>query len=243
VNNIEAYTSLARFDSFLYMLDKMEASWFADGREGRGRMLEIGSAAGYFLAASRARGWEATGIEPAAEISEWSRRYLHVPAETKFFEQVEAGDGSLDAVVATEVLEHVVDPLAMLRRVRRMLKPAGMVFLTTPNVECPTARPGGPTAGILAPLDHLNLFSARALEALLRKAGFAEVRVEADGPDGFQLQAYAFAETGGKAVAGRPTAADLGRELAGLREANRALRAELAEANRLLESLGTAAST
>lgn len=41
-------------------------------------------------------------------------------------------DASLDAIFCTEVLEHVTDPVAVIREFRRLLKPGGMLFLTAP---------------------------------------------------------------------------------------------------------------
>jgi SAM-dependent methyltransferase len=202
-------------------------------------LLEIGSAAGYFLACAKVRGWDVTGIEPAATIAEWSRRYLHVPVHTGFYEQFEIADAALDAVVAIEVLEHVLDPLALARRIRRQLRPTGMLFLTTPNVECPDSRPGGPGSGILAPLDHLNLFSPGSLEEMLRRAGFGAVRVETDGPNGFQLQAYAHVTS--DAAPARRGVADLERALAERDALNEELAARLMAAEReihLLQSSG-----
>jgi SAM-dependent methyltransferase len=41
-------------------------------------------------------------------------------------------DASLDAIVCTEVIEHVVDPVAVLAEFSRLLKPGGKLFLTAP---------------------------------------------------------------------------------------------------------------
>jgi SAM-dependent methyltransferase len=190
VNDVDAYTGVVQVEAFLYVLGRVEEEWFNAGRPGRGRLLELGSAAGYFLSVARARGWSVQGIEPAVAISEWSRRYLQVPVQTGFFEQVPLPDGSQEVVVAIEVLEHVLDPDELVRTIHRWLSPEGMVFLTTPNVDSPLYFPPGPTTGILVPLDHLNLFSVDTLRRLVERAGFVDVRVETAGPDGLQLQVF-----------------------------------------------------
>ena len=57
-------------------------------------------------------------------------------------------DGSVDAVVMLDVLEHVPEPRAVLTEVRRVLRPGGVVVLSVPH------------RGLLAPLDSLNVYPA-----------------------------------------------------------------------------------
>ncbi|MBS2039503.1 methyltransferase domain-containing protein [bacterium] len=47
--------------------------------------------------------------------------------------RIEVEDGSYDVVFAMEVLEHTLDPLYMLREINRVLRPGGLVVITTPN--------------------------------------------------------------------------------------------------------------
>lgn len=77
---------------------------------------------------------------------------------------------SVEVALATEVLEHCRDPLALLREARRVLKPSGRLFVTTP---------------FLWPLHCVPFDEARytpfALERLLKEAGFVDVRIRALG--------------------------------------------------------------
>lgn len=50
------------------------------------------------------------------------------------------GVNSFDIVTAIEVIEHLESPIGFLRNVRRLLSPAGVAVLTTPNVDCLPAR-------------------------------------------------------------------------------------------------------
>ncbi|NLU69235.1 class I SAM-dependent methyltransferase [Streptomyces sp. HNM0574] len=102
-------------------------------------------------------------------------------------------DGSADAVVLSEVIEHLVDPDAALDELRRVLRPGGHLLLSTPNLAawynralllCGTqpvfsevslrgihGRPGSQVVG------HLRLYTAAALRSLLPATGFTDVRL------------------------------------------------------------------
>ena len=77
-----------------------------------------------------------------------------------------------DVVLSSHVLEHVYDPVAMLRECRRVLKPRGRLVLATPNLDswghCTYRR----NWVALDPPRHLHIFTPRALLAALAKAGF-----------------------------------------------------------------------
>lgn len=102
-------------------------------------------------------------------------------------------DGCADAVLFSEVVEHLVDPDGALDELRRVLRPGGHLMLSTPNLAAwynrafllagrqPVfsevslrgihGRPGTEVVG------HLRLFTARALRSFLRSAGFEDVRI------------------------------------------------------------------
>jgi SAM-dependent methyltransferase len=60
-------------------------------------------------------------------------RDLAVPSLT--IDELETAEGSFDVVTAIEVLEHVIEPLSVLERIRRALRPGGLLFLTTGNAH------------------------------------------------------------------------------------------------------------
>ena len=85
-------------------------------------------------------------------------------------EDLDALDGTCDVVTAIEVLEHLTDPMIVLRRIRRLLKPGGVFFYTTGN-----ARPFRGKIlswNYVLPEIHVSFFEPETLSVALREAGF-----------------------------------------------------------------------
>jgi SAM-dependent methyltransferase len=78
--------------------------------------------------------------------------------------------GSFDVVTSIEVLEHVPDPLDVLRRIRGMLKPGGLFFYSTGNAQ--PFRGRLKDWGYVRPDIHISFYEPSTLERALRLSGF-----------------------------------------------------------------------
>ncbi|MCL2190803.1 MAG: class I SAM-dependent methyltransferase [Treponema sp.] len=139
------------------------------------RVLDVGCATGALLAFLRGRGWRATGAEisPSAEYAR-QRRGLDVRRAT--VEDCAFPAASFDLVLASHLIEHLNRPGEFIREVARILSPGGYFLLTTPNIDGFQARLfGGRWRAAI--FDHLYLFSARTLRAMLGDRGFATLGV------------------------------------------------------------------
>ncbi len=132
----------------------------------KGELLDVGPNVGTLLLLARERGWSGRGVELNAEAARLcrERRGLDVRAGT-----LEAGPfppQSFDAVVLSDVIEHLPDPLRALRAVRDLLRPGGACAISTPDISGWAAR-----ALQVKPEEHLYYFTPETLRALLAKAG------------------------------------------------------------------------
>jgi SAM-dependent methyltransferase len=80
-------------------------------------------------------------------------------------------DARFDVISMIEVLEHLPTPLETIRLVSRLLKPGGMLLLTTGNMDSPIARRQGINYRYCAPEIHVSLFTPRSLRRIYRRAG------------------------------------------------------------------------
>jgi len=77
-----------------------------------------------------------------------------------------------DLILMVEVLEHLLDPVDELKKIRELLSPGGKLVITTPNARGWRARIDGFKWREVQNPTHINLFSSRSLQAVLREAGY-----------------------------------------------------------------------
>jgi SAM-dependent methyltransferase len=138
---------------------------------GRGRLLDIGTAAGAFVAAAVKRGWDAEGCEPNRWLGEWGSRHYGIRIrQGSIFEQ-HYTDGTFDVVTLWDVIEHTPDPRAVLDRCRALLKPGGLLIVNYPDIGSWIARALGRRWLFLTSV-HLWYFDRATIARLLDAAGF-----------------------------------------------------------------------
>src|SRR6185312_306749 len=178
---IEGLETLRRVN-FELLLDRLERRLPLAGV----RALEVGPADGWFLEAAARRGVKISGIEPDPALAEDARaRGLSV--ETGFFPDDLKDQGPYGLIVFNDVLEHVPNPGAALRRTAALLAPGGLAAINLPSSGGALYRAAKlmDRLGYEAPLirlwqkglpsPHLSLFNARNLRRLAEDSGFEHV--------------------------------------------------------------------
>ena len=140
----------------------------------RGRLLDVGAAAGFFVAEAIRFGWEAEGIDIAPQVVEWGRRELHVPLQVGGVTAVEA-PGTFTVVTMWDYIEHSLDPVGELATSNELLADDGLVALSTGDSESLAARLSGSRWHLLTPRHHNFFFGAHTLGRLLERTGFEVV--------------------------------------------------------------------
>jgi 2-polyprenyl-3-methyl-5-hydroxy-6-metoxy-1,4-benzoquinol methylase len=149
----------------------------------RGRVLDVGCSVGFFLEAAKKDGWQTQGLEMSADSAEIARSKRGLEVEQGTLESASFAPASFDAVTVWDVIEHVTDPADAMMRMNRLLKPGGIVAMSTPNVDGIFPRWSLKVAQPLnywphpEPPYHLFQFSKRTIRRLLEQTGFEVVAI------------------------------------------------------------------
>jgi 2-polyprenyl-3-methyl-5-hydroxy-6-metoxy-1,4-benzoquinol methylase len=143
----------------------------------RRRLLDIGGGGGAFARLATEDGWQVTTLELNQESSKrLASQGLKVIV--KHLEMADLPSGGFDLISLWEVLEHLVDPGLTIREIRRLLAPGGLLLVLVPNVESLATRLLHEKSRTFGGHSHLNHFSPRTLESLLKKSGLAGLELE-----------------------------------------------------------------
>ncbi len=146
------------------------------------RLLEVGSGPGAFVGLLQAAGFEATGLEVQAWAVDLTRRWFQVPMLEGTLESQDLPAHTFDGILLLDVLEHLVDPVTVLRHAVRLLRPDGLLLIQTPEFPedqsfADLQNRQHPFLQMFIP-EHRFLFSRRAIQNLLAAVGLPWVQFE-----------------------------------------------------------------
>lgn len=141
-----------------------------------GRVLDLGSAHGGFVALLRWAGFEATGLELSPWVVEFAKETFRVPMLLGPVEKQQIERGTLDVIALLDVLEHLPDPTDTMRHCLSLLRPDGILVIQTPCL------PEGKTyedliahenrfKEMLQKKEHIYLFSRSSIHEFFHRLG------------------------------------------------------------------------
>lgn len=151
--------------------DVVKRAWGKNELRGA-RVLDLGCGSGGFLASMKEQGAMVTGVEPDEKAREAVRsRGIAVHAGTAEDVPAEVLAQQFDIIATRHVLEHCIDPLKVLRNVKRMLAPGGAYLCDVPNNSAVGLQRAGAAWHWLDVPRHINFFTRKSLGDAAQRAG------------------------------------------------------------------------
>lgn len=129
--------------------------------------FELGPGAFNLYKTFHNKGWKCYGIEPNS--------FIKAPGIKKKFNEINI---KADISVATDVLEHVNNPVVYLKNINSIMKKNGKIFLTFPHSQSFKSRYLKDKWSMVAPFGHVNFFSKISTAIMLKKSNFKLVLIK-----------------------------------------------------------------
>lgn len=155
-----------------------------------GKVLDIGTSTGTMLDVFKEAGWETWGVEPS-ESSVVAKEKGH-KITRGFFEDASLPKNYFDLVIMNHVLEHVKDPVMIMKKIYSLLKKGGLVYIDVPNAGGVSSKVLGDHWPYKLPEEHLQQFTRQNLSEVFKKANFEVIHFESR--SGLFEFAYPFSE-------------------------------------------------
>lgn len=155
----------------------------------KGLVLDVGCAMGFFMEEAENQGLQAYGIE----ISKYASSFIPEKFRNRVFQgSVEEfcqkrlklplfKNLSFDLIILSDIIEHVKDPVGILRCLRKTLSNDGIVIIQTGDSDSFWAKIMKKNWHFFAPPQHLYFFSKKTLEQVLNQAGYKVITVHKEG--------------------------------------------------------------
>lgn len=159
----EAEMLAARGQTYARIIEK-----FSDKK---GRMLDVGAAAGFLMKGFAAAGWHAAGIEPNEKMANFGRERLNLDVRQGAFESYSTTE-KFDLVSMIQVAAHFYDPRRAFEKAHELLDENGLLLIETWNRDSISARVFGQNWHEYSPPSVLQFFSEKGVTKFLGEIGF-----------------------------------------------------------------------
>jgi len=151
---------------------------------GNKKLLDIGCSCGYFIDVALENGYDAYGIEFSEVAISYAKPLtqkriiqgdINTLKQTATMNLIE--DTQFNIVTAFDIIEHTENPIEFLREIKTVLKPFGLLVLTTPDTGHFLRYIMKGYWPMIQPTQHFILFSKKSIKLALEKAGYKDISI------------------------------------------------------------------
>lgn len=140
----------------------------------KGKILDIGCAAGTFLELMDKKEWNCYGTD-ILDIRKNSVKKANITFLKGDFNDLDFKNNIFDVIYMSATFEHFSHPLKTLKKINSLLQPGGMIFISElPNINCLTYKKSHPKD---LPPFHLFYYKAKDIKKMLKTSGFKDIKI------------------------------------------------------------------
>lgn len=145
-----------------------------------GKILDVGCGIGYFLEVAKKRGWEVYGTEYTDQAVSICRD-KGISMEQGILDPSNYDLDSFDVITSFEVIEHINNPLEELANFYSLVRPGGLVYITTPNFNSLLRYKLKSAYNVITYPEHLSYYTPKSLSNVFKRSGFKRVKLQSTG--------------------------------------------------------------
>lgn len=138
-------------------------------------LLDIGCGTGWTTAIWKEAGFQTIGLESSPVRSKIAKEKYHLDVYPDHLENFKT-DQLFDVIIMRHLFEHIEDPVAMLKKIKKFLKPNGILLIVIPNIACIGRYVFRENWEWVLPW-HLHFYTPKTLSRLLTKTGFIKIEI------------------------------------------------------------------
>ena len=140
----------------------------------KGRLLDVGAAAGFILQGFISENWNGIGLEPNENIAKFGRENFGLDIRQSSLESFQTNE-KFDLILMIQVAAHFYEPRKVFQKALDLLDENGFLLVETWNRDSISARIFGKNWHEYSPPSVLQFFSLRGLTAFLKDFGFEKI--------------------------------------------------------------------
>lgn len=142
------------------------------------KLLDIGCGSGLFLKACVDNGFKVYGIDLSINAINFAKESFNLDVSNKSLEDLILEGNKFDVITMWHVLEHILNPIEELKKVKKILNEKGTLIIEVPNFNSIKFKLSGyKWKGGNHPLYHRSFFTTKTLSNTLIKSGFNDVKI------------------------------------------------------------------
>ncbi len=144
--------------------------------------LDIGCSTGFVVEAAANEGWDSLGIDLNPSAIEFGRK-RGLNLKNTSLEELDTEIGNYNVITLFDVLEHIHDPLILIKECTKLLAKNGLIYVYVPNWDSASRLLMGEDAHFIWPTHHLNYFNIETISKFFKRLDYIELDVYTEGLD------------------------------------------------------------